>query len=1134
MAVRIVSTVLGANPDYTRYLWENKMQKVERYKDSTLLNFTLVPWDTSFVRLGRGSYIKVEYGGSLVDYYWDQVTFPWQEFQQTWQGTRVWYTGYITNEPDLEFIGRDRQTQQPIYGYHYNATSDEYILSLKPLGMLPVFYNTPMGQILKILIERLAPGMFDLSGIDDGPLVAQYYIEPHRKFIDVVQEFCEAAAYTFYAQEHKAYFTRQDTVAGQVIVDGSDAHFTPSRLQIGPSQSPIVNDATVLGSVEPQTYMTEYFVGTGIDAAFPLVGSVFGVDQSILIDEVFDGSSINGSVWDVSDGSGFFSVENGYLNVLGGSGDMSQVNITSAMSIPLDGRLRLTHGEWDILPSNVSSNGNGFIGGLWAGSVDPHGANCIYALHVKGGKIAIFASGSDRDEITVDATKRYVMRTLAEFPQSNRQQQTYSYVDSNGAVQSIGGATRPDSALFATIITEVDPANGKVTKQWNFTHSTPMGVAYARYVPVASQSLHATVTGITVSTPINATLEMATQSSFMNLGFETWGDDRNPTGWAQPFGVRVWKESQWVDEFGGLSCKLDPPGLVYLEQSAVGLVEQGRRYRIVLRAQRNPALTTGTFSVALEGSNNFSTAGIRLAANSINTTWTTYTGELLNAADLLKTLPLDVRLVVKLENGDGPMWVDSILIWSDFEQQIVGPNEVDAMDGLSPVATIVQGNHGSDTRNNYTGQPQYNAGQAQLVFFKDSLTRESNVPPRDQIIRLSYRSAGGAVGRAVSRESINAEAAKWGDDGVRSVVQSDLIPRPRTSEECEMAAAAIVGENAFTHYEGSYTQYSPFLTDPPRAGAVMRFVNLPQAVDLVAEEIHEVVSTIETERYKVYGQPTELFLHHIRFGKPDHIRKLLTGFDTVKGIYQKSVDAVSPKAFDFRTVGTSFAPDVIKPQLLGWDNAYLYMDAGQDLGSNGLFFEVRYTDWSWGVDDARNLVVRSASRYFKVPRTLRGRTFYIKQANRGNYIKWSEDQTKDTYSGYVSKRIGVNPDGDLSEICSFSGTVTTATLGGSVFGVSLRGSPGSLVDVNGYQFTLGGNWQRFTVPGSGMVYVQSLSGGELDTTRWSCSDGLYESAYTKTTDVLYGPVSRFAAGVHVAFPVQLSELGSGMFVELTY
>jgi len=138
------SSLSGSAVNYFRYMY-GPITKVSRRGEASLLDFQLVPWNGDFVKLARGNYFTVStylYG--------------------------LWFSGYITNDPDYEYLGKDSATDNPVWGYKYNATAEEYLLNLKPIGIIPPYLNTTQGAILKDLVSRLCPNVFETTLIEDG------------------------------------------------------------------------------------------------------------------------------------------------------------------------------------------------------------------------------------------------------------------------------------------------------------------------------------------------------------------------------------------------------------------------------------------------------------------------------------------------------------------------------------------------------------------------------------------------------------------------------------------------------------------------------------------------------------------------------------------------------------------------------------------------------------------------------------------------------------------------------------------------------------------------------------------------------------------------------------------------------
>src|SRR4051812_28954217 len=98
MALTVSSTMPGSNANYTKYLHQDgqKLTKTDKQQSSVLLDFALIPWDSSFVKLTRGAYIKAA-----------TTLYP------------TWFTGFVTNDPDLTYIGTVNGTET--WGYKYEA-----------------------------------------------------------------------------------------------------------------------------------------------------------------------------------------------------------------------------------------------------------------------------------------------------------------------------------------------------------------------------------------------------------------------------------------------------------------------------------------------------------------------------------------------------------------------------------------------------------------------------------------------------------------------------------------------------------------------------------------------------------------------------------------------------------------------------------------------------------------------------------------------------------------------------------------------------------------------------------------------------------------------------------------------------
>jgi len=807
MTTQLYSTTPGTSTDYIKYLFDFP-KKTDQDGDSILLDFSLANTDSNFVQLYRGNYVVFNTG-----------TY----------GT--WYTGYITNEPEYVYLGEKGRV--PHWGFNYEASSDDYILSMNALGIMPPFMNMTQGQIIKALANRIAPGLFDVSNVQDGLRLARYVVNPTQKFGDVVAAFAKSAVYRFWGKNLALNFIPYTSIPQGLTVDTHGVRYTPSDLTVKASvDQPIINDSVVMGNIEPQRYTTEYFVGDGYTGAFPLSASVFGVESVVLLSDNFSSSSISTTNWtDYDEPENYLTIYNGFLNCTGGLGDGSySVHLDSANTISLGGAIRLAHGEFDFVPQTDYNNSTGVTGvicGLWTEAPNYSFVGCIYGICVTktSGQVTInpIVNGAvdytqtvnidtngqagnppayslllsytvgevvtyqgqyyvcivttspgilptdPGDYFALTTAKRYVLRTLVSNPVTLPHSMQYNVLLGNGTIQNFAPeAIAPQVIQFCTYITEIDPNTGLISPGfpvlWTSNLNPAIEQLYATYVLVASDLLQCTVTGVTLSTPMQVTLNI-----------NTWGNEGN----------------------GG------------------------------------------------------------------------------------------------------------------FENKLVGPNEIDATDGLAPFATIAQSG-GMQAKSSILGTPTYNLGTPTLTFFKDTAALSATTPQEGDVIKCSYRSAGAAIGRCRDNSSVNIEQANWGDSGIRtSVHMGDLLPLPTTSQDCETVAAAIIAQNSITRYEGTYTVPSQNVTAEPVAGMILPFTDLTS--DFPVSSFTEPVSQVITTFVGLNNGDKEFLSHAITFGLKNNSTRLmsvLAGFTLQTDVFTITDTTQTPVYVPTSGVGLSFAPDI--------------------------------------------------------------------------------------------------------------------------------------------------------------------------------------------------------------------------------
>lgn len=1161
MALLFNSTAPGTNANYYKYLDSSingKIAKTDRIAEPTLLDFCLIPYDASFVKLRRGNYITV-----------DTVTFP------------KWFTGYITNDPELTYLGTDG-SHNPVWGYKYQATSDDYILNLSPLGIMPPFTNTTMGAVLKTLVAQLAPGKFDVTGIITGKSIARYVVDPSKTFTDVVREFTELSAYRFWANDFKLFFQQQDTTPSPMIIDGANKHFSPSRLTLTPSTEPIVNDAVVVGGIEPQGYMNEYFIGDGFTARFPMLSSIYGVDRSILLDDAF-GSAIDTAKWAEFDTvNDFIQIANGYVNALGGTNDgVFGVYLQSANLLPLEGTMRLTHGEYDFVSAS-----SGVVAGLWTGTPGKVTNTLLQSETMDNASWGKQAGGTGVAPVVT-----------ANFAVSPRGDVTAERVQfDKGAGTTLSDLSFLNSNFFTSVNTQ--PYSTSIWLKSNKPTNQIVQLTFngngGGLVTVTPTWQLFSISNIGDGTTKDLRLGLrGTSGSDVTADILVWGAQITLTSTLQPYVVTT---TAAVTAYGGcvygIECSksggntiLKPivGGIVDGSQSVT--VDYTKRYVMrtianfnqVTRMQNSYASVDNTGAVQSYGARlDPAVAAYNTVITEINPTtgvqtnqWTWQNSSIsiglyetfayyipivlddlhCSFTNVTISTPMQAQLEIKVAGGGG------------YVPKLIGVNDIDAFDGQTPIATITDANSGATTRSSTLGTPQYNPGNAALQFFKDSTKQTATTPQVGDYIHLSYRRAGASIARVTNFASVAAEQALWGDSGFRSLTKLDLSPMPRNAAEAEAAAAALITDGSFQHYEGTYEQWYNFgVTGQPMSGQILKFQNLAAAMPtILAEEIHEVVTSFEAT-----SGGTERFYYKVTFGRPDRLRQLLSTFGEQTDVFAPQDTAEIPDATSLPAVGLAFAPDVTSPFLVSVGTTQLNFNTGQTAPTGG-GFEIRYTDDQWGPDDSKNLVLRTSASTFAVPRTQRGKICFLKAYDARNKLKFSEDLTNAAWikgtSASITRASGTNPEGDIGVIDTI--TYADATVNANVrqdtglaaanlvvtASTSVKGTAGQnlqfqlrsnagadILATTVVTFT--GAWQRVSVSGTypsaaignATLYFRASTANSFAVTRSSWElNTTFETAYVKTLSTIFGAYSRYAAGLRVAFPLIPPDISSATF-----
>ena len=361
------------------------------------------------------------------------------------------FTGYLAASPVFEYLGWGERG--PAYRYNLIATSDEALLDRKRLPDRPPFVERSAGNALRQLTNDLVPGVFDTSAAQDLDQLAAYVPDPQKTWSQHAAQIALQARASYRLLDGAlALAPAGVNVYG---LDESNPNFDPAGLTLEPV-SALINDVTVVGEVEPQAYVKDYFLGDGLTKKFYLSQTPFVKTSKLLFDEEYTISPLNPALWNVLDPAGAISVSAGKLQIAGGTGADGATTVTFAEQVELGGAITMQHG--DVLFSSAS---RGVLGGLYAGGIAVSGCLAGFQITPNGAQsnIQALVNGATTGPMISTVTgHHYLLTTRLYSPETFRRQQIF-HSSLHPAGSGIGGAAVAADVRIVLEVHEIDPNN---------------------------------------------------------------------------------------------------------------------------------------------------------------------------------------------------------------------------------------------------------------------------------------------------------------------------------------------------------------------------------------------------------------------------------------------------------------------------------------------------------------------------------------------------------------------------------------------------------------------------------------------------------------------------------------------------
>ena len=404
------------------------------------------------------------------------------------------FTGYLTAAPQQQYLG-STQTGA-VWRYALTATDDSCLLDHNaPTARTPFVYRTA-GDALRTITNDVLPGVLDESGVQNLGYVNQFVASSQRTWSEHAQELATMERALYRVHDGRVMF--QPVGQQGFTIDEHDAKFSPDGLSLTQPDC-LGNDATIVGELEPTTYVRDYFIGDGTTLGFYLSRSPFARTTVTVFEEEFAGPGLDPTLWYVTDPASKASVAGGQLQINGGPATVGLVE-----EIELAGGLRIQHGQITFTAAS-----NGTLGGIYNGSVGD--GNCVAGFRItpNGSNSAIQAlinGASVGTALVTQPGHQYGLTTQLFANEAHRAHQTYCS-SAHGGGNGRGGDTIAAAMRVVLSVHDVDPNNpGTLALPATVLFDDVLGTspAFGSYALANGSDLHAQVAYTRLQQTVNA------------------------------------------------------------------------------------------------------------------------------------------------------------------------------------------------------------------------------------------------------------------------------------------------------------------------------------------------------------------------------------------------------------------------------------------------------------------------------------------------------------------------------------------------------------------------------------------------------------------------------------------------------
>ena len=844
-----------------------------------------------------------------------------------------------------------------------------------------------------------------------GDIVPYFQYTPDQTWSDIAKTFGDASRYRYKVLDKKIYYLPFGDKPLGISYDETQPqrNFFPLELTTGVVTVPPVNDAIVIGAVEPQANWENYFVGDGFTGNFPLLHNVFDGATALLLEDDWTETGFQTSTWFVNDPLNVFKLLGQGLQVVMGpiTGAINSEYVLGVNGVELGGGLNIQHGEFLFTDLCIG----GIVGGLYTGA--PSGTY-IGAVPAGGWPPGVYGSPGPGQQ--ADCVAGFLV-----------------FGQASGATLPVYGPTVTPSAVGITSVQfttrDINDLANLVQGQVLTINGFTGGSAFLNGQLVVFES-YSYVQNFGIGQPAQYVINCITP----NLGGNFYYNSSDTgTVSLQPNTVVVSASGAGgvviQPVFNGQAVgpqTISQMNHTYLLQTWIGATKWDR-YQAIYRTLTGSGQYGGNF-LAASGAVTWAISDFNQGVyantpaylqNAIIPAVQRFTLQTQALPAFAIYAPINAICLNLVIQPNGTL-ITQPPEGSLFVRALTGASQV----GLQYATTLVNGGI------NLINQPPTGAFNFQLPVLPQNLGPEfhyllgfgqqnqtatvqssgnsqvlafytNTIPGVGARIRYQSWASGQSIARVQDPVAIANEAVTSGDNGFRTAVMSNLQPLPRTSAECALAAAAAITDREYPQFQGTYTVetdpykfenlFNPGKADYPFSG---RFFYINSSVRGVSGGIQNFITN--TVRMQVVDLREELLNISVDYGPDTYLEKQLAVFQertnsVTQNLLTPQETAPPPNPLFVIQIGSAFLPNLDNAKIINIQNSSVTGNSVTvDLGSPPITgCEVRRVDTGWGVNNQDRVGIFTTQQ-FVLSRVIRDQVWYLRQVNGSKISQFSK------------------------------------------------------------------------------------------------------------------------------------------------